>query len=168
MTMIGIDPHKATHTAVAIDDDENVIDEFTLEAAGDQVERLTDWAAGFEKREWAVESANGLGYLVARQLVACGETVFDVPAVLASRVRLLGSGRSQKNDPNDARSIAIAALRSDRLATVRRDDHVTVLRLLVKRHRDMARLRNKHCSRLHALLIELEAGGIGVKISRVP
>jgi hypothetical protein len=33
--------------------------------------------------------------------------VFDVPAVLASRVRLMGSGRSQKNDPNDARSIAI-------------------------------------------------------------
>ena len=29
----------------------------------------------------------------------------------------------------------------------------------------MARLRNKHCSRLHALLIELEAGGIGGKIS---
>jgi transposase len=29
----------------------------------------------------------------------------------------------------------------------------------------MARLRNKHCSRLHALVIELEAGGIGTKIS---
>jgi transposase len=29
----------------------------------------------------------------------------------------------------------------------------------------MARLRNKHCSRLHALLLDLEAGGIGVKIS---
>ena len=165
MTMIGIDPHKATHTAVAIDDDENVIDEFTLEAADDQVERLTDWAAGYEKREWAVESANGLGYLVARQLVACGETVFDVPPVLASRVRLMGSGRSQKNDPNDARSIAIAALRSDRLATVQPDNHVVVLRLLVKRHRDMAKLRNKHCSRLHALLGELEAGGIGERIS---
>jgi len=88
-----------------------------------------------------------------------------VPPVLASRVRLMGSGRSQKNDPNDARSIAIAALRSDRLATVRRDDHVVVLRLLVKRHRDMAKLRNKHCSRLHALLGELEAGGIGERIS---
>ena len=91
--------------------------------------------------------------------------MFDVPAVLVSRVRLLGSGKSQKNDPNAARSIAIAALRSDRLATVRPDDHVTVLRLLVKRHRDMARLRNKHCSRLHALLLELGAGGIGGKIS---
>jgi transposase len=165
MTMIGIDPHKATHTAVAVDDDENVIDEFTLEASNTQAERLCDWADRFTKREWAVESANGLGYLVARQLVAGGETVFDVPPVLASRVRLLGSGRSQKNDPNDARSIAIAALRSDRLRVVEPDDHVMVLRLLVKRHRDMARLRNKHCSRLHALLIELEAGGIGVKIS---
>jgi transposase len=163
--MIGIDPHKATHTAVAVDDDENVIDEFTLEASNDQVERLCDWASGFTKREWAVEPANGLGYLIARQLVVTGETVFDVPPVLASRIRLLGSGKSQKNDPNDARSIAIAALRSDRLATVHRDDHVVVLRLLVKRHRDMARLRNKQCSRLHALLLELEAGGIGVKIS---
>ena len=77
----------------------------------------------------------------------------------------MGSGKSQKNDPNDARSIAIAALRSDRLRVVEPDDHGVVLRLLVKRHRDMARLRNKHCSRLHALLIELEAGGIGGKIS---
>jgi hypothetical protein len=92
MTMIGIDPHMATHTAVAIDDDENVIDEFTLEASNDQVERLTGWADGLGKREWAVESVNGLGYLNARQLVAAGETVFDVPPVLASRVRLMGSG----------------------------------------------------------------------------
>ena len=165
MTMIGIDPHKATHTAVAVDDDENVIGEFTLEASDGQVERLTRWADRFTKREWAVESANGLGYLIGRQLVAAGETVFDVPPVLASRVRLMGSDRSQKNDPNNAQSIAIAALRSDRLATVQPDDHVTVLRLLVKRHRDMARLGNKHCSRLHALLLEVEAGGIRGKIS---
>ena len=92
-------------------------------------------------------------------------TVFDVPPVLASRVRVLGSGRSQKNDPNDARSVAIAALRSDRLAQVRADDHTRVLRLLAKRHRDMARLRNKHCTRLHALLLELTAGGIGSEMT---
>ena len=61
MTMIGIDPHKATHTAVAVDDDENVIDEFTLRSSSTQAERLCDWASGFTKREWAVESANGLG-----------------------------------------------------------------------------------------------------------
>jgi len=165
MTMIGIDPHKATHTAVAVDDNEAVLDEFKLRASTSQTDRLCEWAAGFEKREWAVESANGLGYLVAQQLVATGETVFDVPPLLASRVRVLGSGRSQKNDPNDARSVAIAALRSDRLARVRPDDHTQVLRILAKRHRDMAQLRNKHCTRLHALLLELEPGGIGSEIT---
>ena len=163
--MIGIDPHKATHTAVAVDDNEVVLDEFKLRASNVQTQRLRDWAGGFEKREWAVESANGLGYLVAQQLVAAGETVFDVPPVLASRVRLLGSGKSQKNDPNDARSVAIAALRSDRLSLVRPDDHTRVLRLVAKRHRDMARLRSKHCSRLHALLLELQPGGIGSEIT---
>ena len=116
MTMIGIDPHKATHTAVAVDGNEHVVDEFQLRASSRQAERLRAWADSFAEREWAVESANGLGYLVAQQLVAAGEVVFDVPPVLASRVRVLGSGHSQKNDPNDARSVAIAAMRSDRLA----------------------------------------------------
>jgi hypothetical protein len=46
MTMIGIDPHKATHTTVAVDDG-NVIDEFTREASRSQPERLTVWADRF-------------------------------------------------------------------------------------------------------------------------
>ncbi len=163
--MIGIDPHKSTHTAVAIDNNEVVLDEFTLRASTGQAHRLCDWADGFEEREWAIESANGLGYLLARQLVSAGETVFDVSPVLASRVRVLGSSRSQKNDANDARSVAIVALRSDRLAQVRQDGHARVLRLLVKRHRDNAQLRATHCVRLHALLLEFEAGGIGSTIT---
>jgi transposase len=160
--MIGIDPHKATHTAVAIDNNETVLDQFTLRASSVQARRLCDWACQFDDKSWAVESARGLGYLVAQQLVAAGETVFDVPPLLASRVRVLGSGRSQKNDPNDARAVAIAALRSDRLTLVAPDNHSAVLRLVVKRHRDMAQLRAKHLVRLAALLTELEPGGIGV------
>ena len=77
--MIGIDPHKATHTAVAVDENEVVLGEFKVSASKAQVGLLCEWADGFEKREWAVESANGLGYLVARQLVAAGEVVLDVP-----------------------------------------------------------------------------------------
>ncbi len=163
--MIGIDPHKATHTAVAINEDEVVLDEFKIRASKGQAGRLCEWAEVFEKRQWAVESANGLGYLLARQLVAAGETVFDVSPMLASRVRVLGSGRSQKNDPNDARAVAIAALRSDRAALVGVDGDARVLRLLVKRHRDMAQLRATHCVRLHAMLAELVAGGIGNTIT---
>jgi transposase len=163
--MIGIDPHKATHTAVAVDENEVVLGEFKVSASKAQVGLLCEWADGFEKREWAVESANGLGYLVARQLVAAGETVLDVSPMLASRVRVLGSGRSNKNDPNDARSVAIAAMRSDRMTNVRPDTHARVLRLLVKRHRDMAQLRALHCLRLHAMLAELTPGGIGTTIT---
>ena len=33
MTMIGIDPHKASHTAVAVDDNKIVLDEFKLRAS---------------------------------------------------------------------------------------------------------------------------------------
>ena len=161
--MIGIDPHKATHTAVAIDSNERVLDEFTLRSSNTQVQRLRSWASKFDNKAWAIESARGLGYLLAQQLVGAGETVFDVPPVLASRVRVLGSGRSQKNDPNDARSVAIAALRSDRLTRVVPDDHPQVLRLLVKRHRDTAQLRAKHVVRLSALLCELQLGGTRAK-----
>jgi len=165
MIMIGIDPHKASHTAVAVDGHEVVVGELTVRASLAQADRLRCWAGGFDDHRWAVEAANGLGYLVAQQLVAAGEMVFDVPPVLASRVRVLGSGKAQKNDPNDARSVAIAALRSERLLRVRRDDHTRVVRLLVKRHRDLARLRSKHCSRLHALLLEFIPGGIRSEIT---
>jgi transposase len=161
--MIGIDPHKATHTAVAIDSEERVLDEFTLRASKAQAARLCTWASQFDDTAWAVESARGLGYLLSQQLVAAGETVFDVPPLLASRVRVLGSGRSQKNDPNDARAVAVAAMRSDRLCRVTADDHAQVLRLLVKRHRDTAQIRAKQLVRLSALLTDLSPGGVGSK-----
>ena len=91
-----------------------------------------------------------VGYLLAQQLVAAGETVVDVPAVLSTCTRLLGSGKAQKNDPNDARSVAIAALRNDGLQLVTSDDHPQVLKLLAKRHRDLARMKSKASCRLHA------------------
>ena len=71
-------------------------------------------------RTWAVEGAGGVGYLLAQQLVAAGERVLDVPATLAARVRVLGSGRSNKNDANDGYSIAVAALHAPHLARSRR------------------------------------------------
>ena len=108
--IIGIDPHKATHTAVAIDCCETELATITVRATGRQTDRLLGWAEPFEQRTWAIESAGGLGYLLAQQLVGAGEHVLDVPATLASRVRVLGTGKSDKNDPNDARSVAIAAL----------------------------------------------------------
>ena len=163
--MIGIDPHKGSHTAVVIDQDEVVIDETRVRATANQLGELQEWASGYPDRRWAVESARGMGYLLAQQLVGAGERVIDVPAMMAARVRLLGSGKSQKNDPNDARSVAIAALRHPGLTLVHRDDHTRVLGLLAKRHRDIARLKNKAACRLHALLVELTPGGLATEMT---
>ncbi len=135
-----------------------------MRAGRRQVSQLLEWADGVKPRTWAVESAGGMGYLLSQQLVAAGETVLNVPATLASRVRVLGTGQSTKSDPNDARSVAVAALRAPSLAVVRPADHTTVCRLLVKHHNDLARWRNKLCCRLHALVGELVPGGIDKEV----
>src|SRR5947207_9894500 len=105
-----VDTHKGTHSAFAISGGEQELARKKVRSGGGQSQQLVAWAEPFQDRTWAIESAGGLGYLLAQQLVAAGEAVIDVPATLASRVRVLSTGRSDKNDPNDALSVAIAAL----------------------------------------------------------
>jgi len=106
-----------------------------------------------------VEGASGLGHLLAQQLVAAGENVLDVAPKLAARVRLLEAGDTSKNDPNDALSVAVAALRSRAARPVLAEDHAAVLKVWAKRHRDLARSRNQVACRLHAVLCDLVPGG---------
>ena len=163
---IGIDPHKATHTAVAIDGDERPVAQLTVTADRAQTQRLLAWAEplGVE-RTWAVESATGLGRLLAQQLVAAGESVVDVPPTLSARVRLLGSAKASKNDPNDALATAIAGLRHCGLRAVTTDHHVAVVRMLADRHQALTSSRTQAACRLHVLLRELIPGGAPVRLS---
>ncbi len=69
------------------------------------------------------------------------------------------------NDPNDARSVAVAALRSAACREVRPDDHAAVLQVWSKRHRDLGRARTQVACRLHAVLCELIPGGISKEIT---
>jgi len=163
--IIGIDPHKASHTAVAIGGDEQQLAETKVRATCQQTTKLLAWAEPLGPRTWAVESAGGMGYLLSQQLVSAGEEVLDVPATLASRIRVLGTGRSNKNDPNDALSVAIAALRSPGLRSVEPANHSEVLRLLAKRNHEIGRLRNIVVSRLHAALANLSPGGISKELN---
>ena len=72
---IGIDPHKSTHTAVAVDCDEHPLARLTLPVDRHQTDRLLAWAEPLDlDRVWAIESAAGLGRLLAQQLIASGET----------------------------------------------------------------------------------------------
>jgi transposase len=163
--MIGIDPHKASHTAVAIGAAEEPLDELRVRACAAQAERLLAWAVAWPERTWAIEGAGGLGHLLAQQLLAAGERVLDVQPKLGARVRLLAAGAVNKNDPSDARSVAIAALRSPSCRQVQPDDHAAVLKVWSKRHRDLGRTRTQVACRLHAVLCELVPGGLCKEIT---
>ena len=58
---------------------------------------------------------------------------------LGARVRLLAAGSVNKNDPNDARAVAVAALRSASRREAAVDDHAAVLKVWAKRYRDLGR-----------------------------
>src|SRR5436190_8037066 len=163
--MIGVDPHKGSHTAVAIGAAEEPLGQVRVRASAAQAERLLGWAAAWPERTWAIEGAGGLGHLLAQQLLAAGERVLDVQPKLGARVRLLAAGAVNKNDPNDARSVAVAALRSASRREVAADDHAAVLKVWSKRHRDLGRTRTQVACRLHAALCELIPGGVSKRIS---
>src|SRR5215472_13277594 len=163
--MIGIGPDKGSHTAVAIGLSEEQLGELQVQACPSQAEQLLAWAAGWPERAWAVEGAAGLGHLLAQQLVAAGEPVLDVPPKLAARVRLLQAGDTNKNDPNDAFSVAVAALRSPGVREASRDDHATVLKIWSKRYTDLGRARTQVACRLHQVLCELLPGGVPGQIT---
>jgi transposase len=161
--MIGIDPRTASDTAVAISGAEEPLGELRVRASAAQAERLLGWAAAWPERTWAVEGAGGLGHLLARQLLSAGERVLDVQPKLGARVRL-AAGNVNKNDRNDARSVAVAALRSPGVREAGPDDHAAVLKVWSKRHRDLGSSRTQIACRLHAVLCELVPGGVPGKI----
>ena len=57
--MIGIDPHKGSHTAVAIGEKEVPLGEVRVRASAAQAERLVAWAAPWPERTWAVVATRG-------------------------------------------------------------------------------------------------------------
>jgi len=163
--MIGVDPHKGSHTAVVISPAEEPLGELRVRASAGQAGKLIGWAAAWPERTWAAGGAAGLGRLLAQQLTAAGERVLDVQPKLASRVRLLQAGDTNKNDPNDALPVAVAALRSRVCREVIADDYRAVLKVRAERHRDLARTRNQVACRLHAVLCDLVPGGHQKEIS---
>jgi transposase len=163
--IIGIDPHKGSHTAVALDRDEHTLAKLRIKATAAQVEQLRAWAKPRPQRTWAVEGARGLGRLLAQQLVAAGENVVDVQPKLAARVRLLNTGQVNKNDPNDARSVAVAALRAPFSSSITLEDETAAMKMWARRYRDLGSLWTQTVCRLHAVFCDLVPGGFARRIS---
>jgi hypothetical protein len=64
--IIGIDPHKGSHTAAVIDRDEALHAQVVVCADRGQRAALLSFAAPFMPRVWAVEGATGVGALLAQ------------------------------------------------------------------------------------------------------
>ena len=163
--MIGVDPHKGSHTAVAIGAAEEPLGELRVRAWPRR--RSGCWRGRRPGR-----SGPGLSRVRAAW-VTCWPSSCWPPVSgclmsqpkLGARVRLLAAGAVNKNDPNDARSVAVAALRSPARRQVQPDDHAAVLKVWSKRHRDLGRTRTQVACRLHAVLCELVPGGISKEIT---
>jgi transposase len=133
MIVIGVDVHKQSVTAVAVDEAARMLDEKTVAVGSDE---LVCWAAGLGgERLWALEDCRRLTRWLERQLLAAGEDLVRVPPKLMAPERRAGRGRG-KSDAIDALAVARAALREPDLSRPRADEEpFRELKLLVD-HRD--------------------------------
>ena len=156
--IIGVDPHKLSATIELVDDRERFLGSgrFTTDQAG--YTAMLRYAKAWPERVWAVEGANGAGRPLAQRLLEAGESVVDVPAKLAARVRLFDTGHNRKTDALDAHSIAIVAVRTTTLRVLQVDGELEALRMRTDRREALTRRRVQTVNRLQALLAELLPG----------
>ena len=160
MIIIGVDPHKSTHTASALDAAvHKPAGSLQIDASLPGYRRLLRWAEQFGERRQAVENARGLGRHLAQWLAARGEHVVDVPPRATARVRELSRGGRRKNDVIDAAAAAAVAVLQGDSTPVLAEDTSTVLALLDERRDNLITHRTRLVNQLHALLRDLLPGG---------
>src|SRR5215208_7837228 len=146
MIVIGVDVHKQSVTAVAVDEAGRLLAEQTIQVGSDE---LLAWAATLnEERLWALEDCRRLTRWLEQQLLAAGEELVRVPPKLMAPERRSGRGRG-KSDPIDALAVARAALREPGLGRPRVDEEpFRDLKLLVDHRDDLVDERRRAQQRL--------------------
>jgi transposase len=157
--VIAVDPHKASWTAAAVDTALAPLATLRVPVSRQGYRQLRRFAARWPQASWAIEGAAGLGAPLARWLAADGITAVDVPAKLATRVRMLSTGHGRKNDDADAVSVGVAALTASGLRSAAVEEAIIALRALVEHRDDIVRTRTQTVNRLHVLLAQLLPGG---------
>jgi transposase len=155
MIVIGVDVHKHSLTAVAVDGTGRLLAERTLQSAEDG---LLAWASELDgERLWAVEDCRHVTGALERELVAAGERLLRVPPKLTAPERRLGRARG-KSDSIDALAAARASLREPRLDRPRAgEERLRELKLLVVHRDDLVDERRRAQQRLRWHLHELDS-----------
>jgi transposase len=154
MIVIGVDVHKQSVTAVAVDDAGRMLDERTVPVGS---EELLGWASALDaERLWAVEDCRLLTPWLERQLLERGEELVRVSPKLTVPERRAGRTRG-KSDPIDALAVARAALREPDLPRPRPGERVhRGIKLLVDHRDDLLDERCRIQQRLRWHLHELD------------
>jgi transposase len=155
--VIGVDPHKRTHTAVAVERATGERrGERTVPARRRGFEQLLAWARGRAgERLWALEDCRHVSLALERFLLARGERVVRVPPRLMGESRK--SVRSQgKSDPIDALAVARAALRERELPQAFLAAGEREVKLLLDHHDDLVQERTRIQNRLRWHLHDLD------------
>ena len=157
MMVVGVDPHKQSHTAVVVDELGRKQAQLTVRARRDGHRELIGWARDLAPagRLWAVEDVRHVAGGLIRELLAAGESVVFVPPKLMAGVRRGGRERG-KSDPIDALAIARAALREDaQLPPARLDEQVLEVRRLTDHRDDLVAERTRVINRLRWMVHDL-------------
>jgi transposase len=154
MIVIGLDVHKQSVTAVAVDEAGRPLAEKTIRVGSQE---LLAWAPALSgDRLWAVEDCRQLAGWLERQLLEVGEELVRVPPKLTVPERRAGRSRG-KSDPIDALAIARAAIREPGLSRPRPGEHVyRELKLLVDHREDLVGQRTRGQQRLRWHLHQLD------------
>ena len=157
MIVIGIDPHKQTHTAVAIDRATGeVIAELTVRARRQGFERLVGWARRLDpERLFAVEDGRHVSGHLERYLIGRGERQVRVSARLMGQARRADRVRG-KSDPIDATAVARAALSHPDLPVATLDGPEREIGLLAAHREQMVNERTAIQSKLRWLLHDID------------
>jgi transposase len=153
MIVVGVDVHKQSLTAVAVDEVGRPLSELTVGSA----EELLVWSRSLAvERLWALEDCRQLTRALEQRLQAAGEQLVRVPPKLMAPQRRSGRIRG-KSDPIDALAVARAALREPRLDHPRPGEAaLRELKLLVDHRDDLVDERRRAQQRLRWHLHELD------------
>jgi transposase len=166
MTAIGVDTHKATLAACAIDDLGRAIGEetFSNDPAGHAA--FIAWARVIAPEVTiGVEGSSSFGAPLARAVQGAGLCVREVPPHL-SRFERQRTRRPGKSDPGDALAIARVTAREPNLPPIRLPDRTSEIRLLLEAREDLIGETTRARNRLHAHLRVL-LPGYGGKVANL-
>jgi len=158
MTAIGIDTHKATLAACAIDDVGRPIAEATFDNDPRGHDTFVAWVrAVAPEATIGIEGSSSFGAPLARAVARAGLGVREVPPHL-SRAERRRTRRPGKSDPGDALAIARVTAREPHLPPVRVADQTSELRLLLEAREDLVAEATRARNRVHAHLLVLVPG----------